>query len=119
MVTGPALLQRRPGVAQRVRVLSDLSLGVYIIHPIVVWLLGRYAMRGAIHADQPLSVLAYLSLIVLGVMIAMGLTRWLTASPLAVTVGTRRMPLQRDIAVLAPRRRDLLVLRHAQGADEG
>jgi hypothetical protein len=64
-------------------------------------------------------VLAYLSLIVLGVMIAMGLTRWLTASPLAVTVGTRRMPLQRDIAVLAPRRRDLLVLRHAQGADEG
>jgi surface polysaccharide O-acyltransferase-like enzyme len=119
VVTAPALLHGQSVFAQRVRALSDLSLGVYIIHPVVVWLLGRYVMREAIHADQPLSALAYLSLIVLGVVIAMGLTRWLTALPLAVTVGARRTPLQRDIAVLAPRRRDLLVLRHAQGADEG
>jgi len=119
MLTAPLVLQRSPMLAQRVRVLSELSLGVYIIHPFVVWLLGKYVMGEAIHADQPLSAMAYLSLIVLGLAIAFGLTRCLTASPLAVTVGASRTRLQRDVAVLAARRRDLLVLRHAQGADEG
>jgi surface polysaccharide O-acyltransferase-like enzyme len=119
LLTAPALLQRSPLLAQRVRTLSELSLGVYIIHPVVVWLLGKYVMRDAIHAYQPLSMLSYLSLVVLGLMIAIGLTRLLTSTPLAVTVGASQTLLQRDVAVLAPRRRDLLGLRHAQRADEG
>jgi surface polysaccharide O-acyltransferase-like enzyme len=89
----PPLLHRWPRLVPGVRTLSDLSLGIYIIHPIPLHGLGLL-LRPYISESTPFSFLPFCAL-VLGSLIAGAiLTRLLAATPLAVTVGMRQRPLR-------------------------
>lgn len=87
--TGRPLAQGWPSWERSVRRLSDLSLGVYIVHPLVMHGLGL-GMRSWLSLDAPASVPAFITLIVATIVISAGITRALLATPLASTLGSPR-----------------------------
>lgn len=114
---GPAVVKRSRAVAAVVRPLSDLSLGVYILHPIFVYLAGR-VVGHALGGSMAVSALVFSAIVLVALVASLILTRLIAATPLAFTVGMRQQPLQRDVAVLALRARDALLLRHVQRVDQ-
>jgi surface polysaccharide O-acyltransferase-like enzyme len=107
VAVAPASMRRWPVLARGARTVGDLSLGVYIIHPIFLWLIGRLLI-GTFSGAAPLSVLPWSLFVLLTLLAAMLATRLLVATPLAVTVGMRRTPidtsrLERNVPVLTGR----------------
>lgn len=94
LVAGPALVSRSRGLAAAVRLLSDHSLGVYILHPLVIYAIGRQ-LGALLSPGLPLSFLGFLVITVGGLVGATGLSVVLGFTPIARTLGARRRALPR------------------------
>jgi surface polysaccharide O-acyltransferase-like enzyme len=75
-----------------ISLLSDNSLGVYILHPILVFAIGRQ-MSGLLNPGLPLSFVGFLVLTVGGLLAATLASLLLRATPLAVSIGVSRRSL--------------------------
>ncbi|HKR99880.1 MAG TPA: acyltransferase, partial [Candidatus Dormibacteraeota bacterium] len=97
LTAAPPLLRMSSRVAGGLRSLSDLSLGIYILHPIPLHFLGLH-LRDPISSGTPFAFLPFIA-IVLGSLIAAAIaTRLIAATPLAVTVGLEVRPLRAGAA---------------------
>jgi peptidoglycan/LPS O-acetylase OafA/YrhL len=94
-LAAPPLMRRSTSLPRAVRTLSDLSLGVYIIHPIPLYGIGRL-WGPYLGFGRPLAFLPLCALVVLSIVAGAIVTRLIAATPLAVTVGMRRQPLHLD-----------------------
>jgi len=98
----PMLMRGSPALARSLRFLGDLSLGIYIVHPIFLWLFGRMLVT-KIAVGGATSILAYFTLVLAVLVVTVVVVRLLVATPLAATVGSARQRLERNVPVLALR----------------
>lgn len=87
LIGAPLLTGNRP-MAAITRVLSNNSLGIYILHPILVFAIGR-RIPGLL-GSLPLSLVGFLTLTVGGLATATVASLLITRTPLAPTLGARR-----------------------------
>jgi surface polysaccharide O-acyltransferase-like enzyme len=87
---GPLLRASQPAAALT-RVLSNNSLGIYILHPILVYFIGK-RITSILFVGLPTSVLGFLTLTVAALVTATVVSALLTRTPLAPTLGARRRP---------------------------
>jgi surface polysaccharide O-acyltransferase-like enzyme len=88
-LTGRPLMARGSAVPAALRLLSENSLGIYILHPIPVYLIARH-LAGWLDPGLPLSAAGFLVITVGGLLSAAAVSLALGASPLAAAVGSRR-----------------------------
>ncbi len=88
-LTGRSVVARGGRLATVIRVLSENSLGVYILHPILIFAIGRQ-LGGLLSSGLPVSFLGFLILTVAGLIVATAVAMLLSATPLAPTLGARR-----------------------------
>jgi surface polysaccharide O-acyltransferase-like enzyme len=88
-LTGRSVVELGGRLAAVIRVLSDNSLGIYILHPILIFAIGRQ-LGSLLSSGLPLSFLGFLILTVSGLIAATILATLLTATPLAPSLGARR-----------------------------
>jgi hypothetical protein len=86
----PRLLQRRPRLQGATTVLSRHSLGVYIVHPLFLALLGPL-LRPVLTVHLPRSILAFLALVGLSLAGALAFSAAIARTPLAGMIGEQRM----------------------------
>ena len=88
---GSRLLGRRAWLRTPVELVSTYSLGIYILHPLLLYAPGRLLFR---QLEQPLpsAILPYLTVVVTTVVLAVAVVRLLVATPLAGTLGSPRQP---------------------------
>lgn len=96
LLTAPGMLRRSLTLRRVTRVLSDNSLGIYILHPILVYFVGKQIFHTLLYPGPPTSFAGFLILTVWGLGAATVLTEALRRTPLAPTLGVRRRPLARD-----------------------
>ncbi|MFN2450994.1 MAG: acyltransferase [Candidatus Dormibacteria bacterium] len=91
---GARLLRGRPWLGTPVRVIGTYSLGIYILHPLLLYIPGRLLFS---RLEQPLpdAIGPYLLLVAATLLLALGAVRLLVATPLARTLGSPRVPLPR------------------------
>lgn len=87
--TAPWLLRRSHATAALTRLLSDNSLGVYILHPLVVYAIATH-LGPLLERSLPQSLLGFAVLTVGGLAGATVLSMLLAGTPLAPTLGVRR-----------------------------
>ena len=98
-IAAMVLLTARPLLAQRrhtssvVSFIADNSLGIYIIHPVVVYGLGRW-MFPVLAQPLPASFFGFLLLTLGGLVGSALIARIISATPLAPSLGTPRRPLR-------------------------
>ena len=85
----PRLLRRMPRLRSATGTLSRHSLGVYIVHPLLLTLLGELAMP-ALHAHLPWSILPFLAVVAGCGGGALLFCALLARTPLAVAIGEQR-----------------------------
>jgi len=85
----PSLLRRMPRLQRATSRLSTHSLGVYIVHPLLIAGFGRILARG-LHAHLPVSIAAVLALTVVTAVAALWLAQAIARTRLAVTIGAQR-----------------------------
>jgi surface polysaccharide O-acyltransferase-like enzyme len=90
-LVGRPLLSLGGPVAAGITLLSDNSLGIYILHPILVFAIGR-RISGLLNPGLPLSFLGFLVLTLGGLLTATLASLLLRATPLAVSLGVSRRP---------------------------
>ncbi|MBV8194551.1 MAG: acyltransferase [Candidatus Dormibacteraeota bacterium] len=88
----PLLMRAWSPFARAVNVLSEQSLGLYIVHPILLWFIGRWLV-GAVDSTGAASAAGFGAFILLTLLATMLVVRLLQATPLAVTIGTPRRQL--------------------------
>ncbi|MHB8717912.1 MAG: acyltransferase [Candidatus Dormibacteria bacterium] len=94
------LLTARPLLATRRRAtaatsfVADNSLGIYIIHPIVVYGIGKWIFDALLAQPLPTSFVGFLVLTAGGLAGSALVARLISATPLAPAVGTPRRPLR-------------------------
>jgi surface polysaccharide O-acyltransferase-like enzyme len=93
LFAGPALVRASRVLAALTRWLSENSLGIYILHPILIYEIGWHFVRGLLTPGLPMSLLGFLLLTVAGLTAATIVSVLLGATPLAPTLGARRRPL--------------------------
>jgi len=86
---GPALLARTGWLRRASAVVSRHSLGMYIVHPMLLAGLGRL-LHAPLHAHLPLSILPVLLMATAAATGALLVTALLARTPLAVIVGEQR-----------------------------
>ena len=90
----PPLLRACAPLARTVSVLSDDSLGVYIVHPIVLYFVAMsFAEDGMAHGGVR-SLPVWAAFVVLTLAVSLGVVRLLRATPLAATLGATYAPLR-------------------------
>jgi peptidoglycan/LPS O-acetylase OafA/YrhL len=99
----PAMLRSRPWLRHGVRALSRDSLGIYITHPVLAYLVGHYLLQSTLQQSLPGSAAGFLMLTAATLALAILATRLIAASPLAPVVGATR---PRPEASGAPSRRE-------------
>lgn len=92
-LAGAPLLRASRSVAAVTGVLSGNSLGIYILHPILVYAIAR-RIAGILSTGLPTSLLGFLTLTVAGIITATVASLLLTRTPLAPTLGARRRPIR-------------------------
>ncbi len=85
----PALVSRGRQPSAITRWLSENSLGVYILHPIIIYEIARH-LTGLLYVALPLSFIGFLILTVGGLFGATLFAIVLSMTPLAATLGVRR-----------------------------
>lgn len=102
--SAPVVMARSAVLARTLRFLGDLSLGIYIIHPIFLWFFGR-KMVTTLGFGGPLSVAAFFTLVLAVLVCSVIAVRIIVATPLAITLGSARRPirLERNVPVLSLR----------------
>jgi surface polysaccharide O-acyltransferase-like enzyme len=88
-LTGRSVVAQGGRLAAVIRVLSENSLGIYILHPIIVFAIGR-RIGGLLSSGLPLSFAGFLLLTAGGLIVATLISILLSATPLAPTLGARR-----------------------------
>jgi len=93
----PAVLRRRPWLRHALRALSRDSLGVYITHPVIAYLVGHFLLSSLLKQALPVSAAGFLLLTGATLALAILATRLIAASPLAAAIGapSRRGPAAR------------------------
>jgi surface polysaccharide O-acyltransferase-like enzyme len=91
----PALLRRVPPLRRPVHALSRDSLGVYITHPAIAYLLGHHLLLPYLQVHLPLSAAGFTLLTAGTLVLAVAATRLISVSPLAPLVGAERPSAQR------------------------
>jgi surface polysaccharide O-acyltransferase-like enzyme len=92
LLVGPALVRRSRVLAASTAVLSQNSLGIYILHPILIYLIAK-RIQGLLTSPLPGSFVGFLIITVCGLVAATLLSVLLSATPLAATLGVRRRRL--------------------------
>lgn len=92
-LASPPLMQRARFVRAAITEVSETSLGVYIVHPMLLFFLATYVLKGWIAHGGAISWVAFGTLIVLTLAASLLVVRVLSATPVAVTLGTPRQPL--------------------------
>ena len=85
----PALLRRMPRLDRATGLVSRHSLGIYVVHPMLLAGFGRLLARG-LHAHLPLSIAAVVGLTVATALSALLVSVLLARTPLALTIGESR-----------------------------
>ncbi len=89
LIAGPSLLAHRPRLSRLTTLISDNSLGIYIIHPIILWEFG-YATGAFFLADFLLAIPGFIAFIAIILALSIVATRLLSRTPVAITLGTTR-----------------------------
>jgi surface polysaccharide O-acyltransferase-like enzyme len=89
---GPAVVGRSRALATTTRILSENSLGIYILHPILIYVIGRQ-LGALLSPGLPVSLAGFLLLTVAGLAAATLVSVLLSTTPLAPTLGVRRRRL--------------------------
>jgi surface polysaccharide O-acyltransferase-like enzyme len=89
LVAGPALVRRFHALAVTAAVLSDNSLAIYILHPLLIYLLAK-RIEFLLTPGLPTSFVGFLVLTVGGLAAATLASVLLAATPLAPTLGVAR-----------------------------
>jgi len=82
----PAVLRRLPRLDRTTALVSRHSLGIYVVHPMLLAGFGR-TLGFALHSHLPWSILGVLALTVLTAVSALLVSMLLARTPLAVTIG--------------------------------
>jgi peptidoglycan/LPS O-acetylase OafA/YrhL len=93
LAAGPALMRHVPALSLATRFVSDHSLGIYIIHPIILYYMGTYYgqhLQGA----WPASVGWFLLIMATCVVGSLVASRAIATTVLAPVIGMTRNPLQ-------------------------
>jgi surface polysaccharide O-acyltransferase-like enzyme len=88
------VLGAHPGLARAVSALSRYSLGIYIVHPPLMYLVARRLIPYLLHQHLPLSAAGFGLLLASTLCLALLVTRLLATTPLAVALGNARRPLR-------------------------
>ncbi|HXA29131.1 MAG TPA: acyltransferase [Candidatus Angelobacter sp.] len=99
----PRLLRRTPRLRAASDALSRHSLGVYIVHPLLLALLGRL-LRHALQTHLPWSIAAFLGIVAGSLAGALLFCTLLARTPLAVAIGESRRRRHQPERVLLGRR---------------
>jgi surface polysaccharide O-acyltransferase-like enzyme len=89
----PPLLRAWAPLVRTVSVLSEESLGIYIVHPILVFFIAMWFAQAGMAHGGAMSLLAWGAFVPLTLLAALGIVRLLRATPLAATLGTTYAPL--------------------------
>lgn len=89
----PPLLRIWKPLARAVSVLSDDSLGIYIVHPIVLYFVAIWFAEDGMAHGGVRSLLVWAAFVLLTLVVALGVVRLLRATPLAAALGATRAPL--------------------------
>jgi surface polysaccharide O-acyltransferase-like enzyme len=93
-ISATPLLAGHHRVRAAVLYVSQLSLGIYILHEALLYLPGRI-LSPVLQQHLPISVLSFVVLVSLTLAISLVAARLLVATPLAVTLGSSRTPFKR------------------------
>jgi surface polysaccharide O-acyltransferase-like enzyme len=93
LLGAPAVLRRLPRLAPPLRALSRDSLGVYITHPLIAFLVGHYLLDSMLQRSLPGSAAGFVLLTAATLALALLATRLISASPMAPLIGAERLPL--------------------------
>ena len=93
----PSVLRRRPWVRHMLGALSRDSLGVYITHPVIAYLVGHFLLASLLQQPLPVSAAGFVLLTGATLALAIVATRLIAASPLGPAIGapSRREPAAR------------------------
>jgi surface polysaccharide O-acyltransferase-like enzyme len=97
----PRLLRRAPRLHRAALVLSRHSLGVYIVHPLLLAALGPWLMP-ALHVHLPWSIVPFLAITLASLAGALAFTAVIARTPLAGMVGEERLR-RREVEVVGRR----------------
>ena len=93
LLTARPLLAGRRRTSAAVSFVADNSLGIYIIHPVVVYGLGRW-IAPLLAQPLPASLAGLVALTLGGLAGSAAIARLISATPLCLSVGTPRRPLR-------------------------
>jgi surface polysaccharide O-acyltransferase-like enzyme len=93
-LSADSALANWPFARRVVSVVSRYSLGVYILHEALMYVPGRLLSQPLLHRHLPVSVVGFVLLVLATLVIALAATRLLVATPMAITLGSARMPLR-------------------------
>lgn len=97
-LTMPPLMKRSWLLLRAVSLLSEQSLGVYIVHPILIYVFTSYLLQGWLSQNHTMATLAVVVLVVLTVLSTLLVVRLLVATPAAPLLGAQPQPLRaRDV----------------------
>jgi probable poly-beta-1,6-N-acetyl-D-glucosamine export protein len=91
-VSATALVTPRPRAAAWARRFSEWSLGIYIVHPLMLNAITGPPWRPLLQRGLPVSAIAFILVLVTTFAVSALVTRALAATPLAATVGATRQP---------------------------
>jgi len=91
-LTGATLMRHGGALASVTRLLSRYSLGIYILHPIVIYAIAS-ALPAILNVPLPLSLVGFVVITVSGLAVAAMLSVLLSATALAPTIGAARRSL--------------------------
>ena len=103
--TLPPVMRASRRVTQAVELLSNESLGIYIVHPVFLFLLANHFLGWWMAHSGIYSLAAWLVLVLLTLAASIVAVRLLRATPAAATLGSRRagLPFTRGSAVAGDR----------------
>lgn len=89
----PPLLRASRPLARTVSVLSDESLGIYIVHPILLYFVAIWFARDGMAHGGVSSLVVWMAFVLLTAVASLGVVRLLRATPLAAALGAGYAPL--------------------------
>ena len=89
----PPLLRAWRPLARTVSVLSEESLGIYIVHPILLYFVAIWFAKDGMAHGGASSLVVWIAFVLLTLVVSLGAVRLLRATPLAATLGASYAPL--------------------------
>lgn len=93
-LSGNSLLREHPGLRRPVGLISRYSLAIYIVHEALAYIPGRILAAPLLQQNLPLSAAGFALMTAVTLLLALGVSRVLVATPMAVTLGLTMEPLR-------------------------